>query len=158
MVFTVNGTSSAWCSMVTHQCDTLRTIAIEDFWNVVAREFRYVVASLRLSTSTRLNLDFPINGLRNEIVQTLGRFIKPAVEKWKSRRDQRSHGNHDGIYRSPRVLRPFSHTHTHTRARATLTFSRSLKTENRGGKSRFRITIASYAVNAGGKKKGKRRG
>lgn len=127
MVFTVNGTSSAWCSMVTQQCDTLRTIAIEDFWNVVAREFRYVVASLRLSTSTRLNLDFPINGLRNEIVQTLGRFIKPAVEKWKSRRDQRSHGNHDGIYRSPRVLRPFSHTYAHTRHSHLLSFVKNRK-------------------------------
>lgn len=36
----------------------------------------------------------------------------------------------------------------------------SLKTENRGGKSRFRVTIASYAVNAGGgeRKKGKKGG
>lgn len=33
----------------------------------------------------------------------------------------------------------------------------SLKTENRGGKSRFRVTIASYAVNAGGGEKEKRK-
>lgn len=150
MVFTVNGTSS-WCSMVAQRCDARRTIAIEDLWNVVPREFRYAVASLRLSTSTRLNLDFPINGLRNEIVQTPGRFIKPAVEKCKSRRDRRSHENHDGIYRSPRVLPPFSRTPSPVS---------SLKTENRGGKSRFRVTIASYAVNAGGggKEKRKKRG
>ena len=111
----MNGFHGEWhVIMVQHGRTAMRCTENDRDRRFVKRRAARVSIRSRLPSSFDIDSAqprLPINGFRNEIVQTPGRFIKPAVEKCKSRRDRRSHENHDGIYRSPRVLPPFSRTH-----------------------------------------------